>query len=95
VARNDVGTPKNGDQKEAGKGGAEFPPHPPSAPPALRSRAWGGKRLRHSAVIRISKQKNFLFLLKEKGRAKKLMPSVGCIRWIHINTPLRSAMGSS
>jgi len=31
----------------------------------------GGKRLRHSAVSRISKQKNFLFLLKEKmGREK-------------------------
>jgi len=69
---NDVGTPKNGDQKEAGKGGAEFPPHPPSAPPALRSRAWGGKRLRHSAVIRISKQKNFLFLLKEKIAREKI-----------------------
>ena len=25
-------TPKNGGEKEAGKGGAEFPPDPPSAP---------------------------------------------------------------
>ena len=33
-------TPKNGGEKEAGKGGAEFPPpDPPSAPSALRSRA--------------------------------------------------------
>ena len=26
--------PQNGGEKEAGKGGAEFPPDPPSAPPA-------------------------------------------------------------
>jgi len=44
-------TPKNGGEKEAGKGGAEFPPPDHlSALPALRSRAWDGKRLRHSAV---------------------------------------------
>jgi len=35
-------TPKNGDQKEAGKGGAEFPPHPPSRPacPAEQGLGW-------------------------------------------------------
>ncbi|WP_456324686.1 hypothetical protein [Desulfonauticus submarinus] len=65
-------TSKNGGEKEAEKGGAEFLPDPPSAPPALRSRAWGGKRLRHSAISRISKQKNFLFLLKEKRAREKI-----------------------
>ena len=65
-------TPKNSGEKEAGKGGAEFPPDSPSAPPALRSRAWGGKRLRHSVISRISKQKNFLFLLKEKRAREKI-----------------------
>jgi len=70
---NDVGTPQNGGEKEAGKGGAEFPPDPPSAPPALRSRAWGGKRLR-SLGIKTSKQNNFQFLLRKIWRAgvKKL-----------------------
>ena len=66
-------TPQNGGEKEAGKGGAEFPPDPPSAPPALRSRAWGGKRLR-SLGIKTSKQNNFQFLLRKIWRAgvKKL-----------------------
>ena len=70
---NDVGTPQNGGEKEAGKGGAEFPPNPPSAPPALRSRAWGGKRLR-CLGIKTSKQNNFQFLLRKIWRAgvKKL-----------------------
>jgi len=48
---NDVGTPKNGGEKEAGLG-------------------W--EALRHSAVSRISKQKNFLFLLKEKRVREKI-----------------------
>ena len=66
-------TPQNGGEKEAGKGGAEFPPDPPSAPPALRSRAWGGKRPR-SLGIKTSKQNNFQFLLRKIWRAgdKKL-----------------------
>jgi len=50
-------------KKKRGSGGNEFLP--------TRS-VWGGKRLRHSAVSRISKQKNFLFLLKEKRVREKI-----------------------
>jgi len=59
-------------RKRNGKRRGGIPPRPPFRPPALRSRAWGGKRLRHSAVSRISKQKNFLFLLKEKRAREKI-----------------------
>jgi len=51
-----------------GKGGAEFPPDPLSAPAAFRSRSLDGKCLCYSANSRLSKLKNFLFPLKEKVR---------------------------
>jgi len=59
---------QNGGKKETGKAGAEFPPDLLSAPTSFRSRSFDGKFLRDSTDSRLSKQKNYLFPLKERAR---------------------------